>query len=110
MPGLTASAARAWAEPHHIRWQRFGLSDIGPVMLSQQLDGQLELVVQAQTADGVRDRRLVGDHLLHVFQSGPRRVWWQRARARTAHLESRWSTFAIGVPETLRTTGLSIAH
>jgi hypothetical protein len=60
------SASPAWSETHDIRWQWFGLSELGPVVLPKQFERELELVVQRQAPVCVSDSRLVSDYLPHV--------------------------------------------
>ena len=64
-----------WTEADNVRRQLIWRLEVGPVVLSQQLEGELELVVQRQPADCVRDGRLMRNHCLHVLKSAPRSVW-----------------------------------
>jgi hypothetical protein len=68
---VEASAAYAWAETHDIGWQRLGLTEVGPAVLVEQLEGELDLVAERQAVHRVSDGRLLHDHLLHVSESRP---------------------------------------
>jgi hypothetical protein len=45
--------------------------ELGPVVLLQKLECQVELVKQRQTLDRMRNFWLGRDHILHVPQAGP---------------------------------------
>ena len=59
---LRASATLAWAEADDIGRQRLGFSEVGPAVLVEQLEGELELVVRGRHRVG--NGRLIHDHLL----------------------------------------------
>jgi hypothetical protein len=84
------ASVAAWTEGDNVRRQLFRLLEVGPVVLSQQLEGELELVVQRQRADRIRDGRLMRNHFLHVSQSAPRCVWRK-------HLEP-WLPLSVPTP------------
>ena len=63
------------SEADNIGWKRLRFGEFGPVVLAQQLERELELVIEWQPPYGLRDRRLVRDHRLHVSQAPPGGVW-----------------------------------
>ena len=65
-----------WTEADNVRRQLFGPLEVGPVLLSQQFESELELVVQRKAVDRVRDGRSVRNHPLHIPQSPPGCLWW----------------------------------
>jgi hypothetical protein len=70
-----ALALHTRAEADNVGGQRLGIVELRPIVLLEQLERELELVEQRQTAHGVRDGRFVHHHLLHVPDPPPGFAW-----------------------------------
>jgi hypothetical protein len=71
--GAENSATIAGTEVHNVRWQRFRFIEIGPLLLPQQLEGQVELVVGRQCTAYAMSGSWATTHC--IFQSPPGCAW-----------------------------------